>query len=78
MNDLLKTAVAAHGGLERWARVRSIRVAASITGAIWYLKSQPNYLQNVVMTLDTGRERVVTDFPTQNKRFVFEPNRVVV
>jgi hypothetical protein len=31
MNDLLDSAVAAHGGLDRWNHVRSITVDASIT-----------------------------------------------
>jgi len=40
MNDLLQTAVAAHGGLTRWREITTIKVAASITGAIWFVKSQ--------------------------------------
>jgi hypothetical protein len=77
-SDLLNTAVAAHGGLERWNQFRSIKVAASITGAIWHLKSQPDYLADIVMTVDTWKQRLITDFPGQDKRFVFEPDRVVM
>ena len=40
MNDLLKLAIAGHGGLRRWERPSRFRVAASITGAIWALKGQ--------------------------------------
>jgi hypothetical protein len=78
MNDLLQTAVEAHGGLSRWHLLNTIRVAASITGAIWFVKSQDDYLKNVVMTVDTKRERLVTDFPGQDKRFVFEPSKLVM
>src|SRR5450432_8422 len=78
MNDLLQTAVAAHGGLERWNQVKTIKVAASITGAIWFVKGQGDYLKNVVMTVDTTKERLVTDFPGQDKRFIFEPHRIVM
>jgi hypothetical protein len=78
MTNLLSTAVAAHGGLDRWNRIHAIRVAASITGAIWHVKGQPDYLANVVMTVDTRKERLVTDFPGQDKRFIFEPGRVVM
>ena len=35
MNDLLDSAVAAHGGLDRWNQVTSITVDAAITGALW-------------------------------------------
>jgi hypothetical protein len=35
MAELLNLAVQAHGGLDRWNKVKAIKVAASITGAIW-------------------------------------------
>ena len=53
MNELLNLAVEAHGGLARWNKLKTVKVAASITGAIWYLKSQGNALNKVVMTVDT-------------------------
>jgi hypothetical protein len=78
VNDLLNLAVRAHGGLERWNKVKSIRAAASIKGAIWYLKGKADVLKEVVLTADTRRERVVMDFPEQDKRTIFEPLRVVI
>ena len=78
MNDLLQKAVDAHGGLKRWNQISSITVAASLTGAIWFVKGQGDYLKDVVMHVDTTRERMVTDFPGQDKRFLFEPNRLVM
>src|SRR5271168_2655616 len=78
MDDLLQTAVAAHGGLKRWNEINAIKVAASITGAIWFVKNQGDYLKDIVMTVDTKRERLVTDFPGQDKRFVFEPSKLVM
>lgn len=76
MNDLLKLAVEAHGGVDRWNKVKAVKVAASVTGAIWHVKSKADYLKNVVFEVETLRERVTMDFPGQNKRSVFEPNRV--
>src|SRR5271165_3394183 len=78
MNDLLNLAVTAHGGLERWNRVSAVKMAASITGAIWHVKNKPEYLRNVVMTADARTERVVTEFPGQDKRSIFEPHRIVM
>lgn len=78
MNDLLQKAIDAHGGLKRWNEVNTIQVAASITGAIWFVKSQGDYLKNVVMKVDTKIERLVTDFPGEDKRFIFEPRCVVM
>src|SRR5579859_3889308 len=47
MDDLLKLAIEAHGGLERWRQFKEARASASITGALWHLKGQPNVLENV-------------------------------
>jgi hypothetical protein len=34
MNDLLQVAVNAHGGLERWNQLKTVKASVSITGAI--------------------------------------------
>jgi hypothetical protein len=78
MNELLDLAVKAHGGLDRWNKVKAIKVAASITGAIWYVKSKGNCLNNVVLTAETKNERLTVDYPGQDRRARFEPNRVVL
>jgi hypothetical protein len=78
MNDLLSLAIKAHGGLDRWNTVTSVEITASITGAIWHVKSKPDVLKSVVMTADTRSERLTTVFPGQDKRSSFEPNRVVI
>src|ERR1700761_1101534 len=78
MNELLELAVTAHGGLERWRKVDTLRVAASITGAIWFVKSKGDSLKDVQMTISTKTERLIMDFPGRNKRSIFEPDRIVV
>jgi hypothetical protein len=78
MTPLLQIALDAHGGLRRWVEVRTIVVSASITGAIWEIKGQANYLDNIVMRVDTQQQRIVTDFPTQDKRLTYEPERLTL
>jgi hypothetical protein len=78
LNDLLNSALEAHGGLTRWNKVKAIKVEASITGAIWYVKGKPDFLKNVVLTAETQNERVTVDFPGQNKRASFDPYRIVI
>lgn len=78
MNDLLESAVAAHGSLDRWNQVKSITVGASITGAFWHLKGQDDALKDVRFEVDTTRERLVMEFAGQDKLSVFEPHRVVL
>jgi hypothetical protein len=76
--ELLDLALKAHGGLDRWKKVKAIKVAASITGAIWFVKGKGDFLKNVVLTAETGNEGVTIDFPGQDKRAVFKPNRVMI
>jgi len=78
MNDLLQAALKAHGGLDRWNALSAVRVEASITGAIWHVKGKPDVLKDVVMTVDTKTERLETEFPGQDKRSIFGPDRVVM
>jgi hypothetical protein len=78
MNDLLAFAIDAHGGLDLWRKIRSIKVAASITGAIWFVKGQGDALKDVVLTADTLTQRLSVDFPGQDKRAIFEPQRIVI
>src|SRR5271166_815006 len=78
MSGLLDLAINAHGGLERWNKVKAIKVGASITGAIWYVKGKGDFLKNVVLTAETRNERLTVDFPGQNKRAIFTPGRIVI
>jgi len=78
MTKLLDIAVEAHGGLDRWRQISSISVAASITGAIWFVKGKGDFLKEVVLTADTKTERLTVDFPGQDKRAIFTPARIVV
>ena len=67
MTELLDIAVQAQGGRDRWRKIRSIRVAASITGAIWFVKGQGDVLKDVVLTAETTTERLTVDFPGQEQ-----------
>ena len=78
MTPLLQIAIDAHGGLKRWAEIRTIIVSASITGAIWAIKGQADYLNNIVLRVDTEQQRIVTDFPAQDKRLTYQPGRVTL
>ena len=55
-----------------------MKVAASITGAIWFVKGQGDYLKEIVMTVDTKAEKLITDFPGQDKRFIFQLSKLVM
>ena len=76
MNDLLNTALTAHGGLVRWNRIASITIDASISGAFWSIKNQGDVLRQVRLEVDTTRQRLTMGFLGQDKRTLFEPDRV--
>jgi hypothetical protein len=78
MNELLNLAINAHGGMDRWEKVSSISAAASITGAIWYVKGRPDVLKDVAVTSETGPERLTMTFAGEDKRSIFEPGRVLI
>ena len=68
MTELLDLAVKAHGGLDRWNKVKAIKVAASITGGIWYVKSKGDFLKNVVLTAANARSSLAMRKAQQNAR----------
>ena len=47
MNDLLKLAVEAHGGLDRWNQLKTLTANISVTGALWHLKGKPDILKGI-------------------------------
>lgn len=78
MTDLLKHAIAAHGGLDRWNTVSWITVDAAITGALWNVKRQGDAPADVRFTADTTRQRLTLDYLGRGTGFVFEPARVAI
>src|ERR1700730_4870818 len=78
MNDLLQVAVNAHGRLERWNHLKTVKASVSITGAIWQLKGKPDVLQDISIEAELHKERWTTLFNGQGLGTVFEPNRITV
>jgi hypothetical protein len=78
MNDLLANAIAAHGGMDRWNRIRAIRVDATVTGAFWEIKGQSDAMKDIHFEVDTTQQRLTLDFAGQNLRSLFQPDRVVL
>ena len=78
MKDLLESAIAAHGGIDRWSQVTAITVNASVTGALFHVKGKPDALKDVRFEADTKRQLLTMDYVGQDKQSVFEPSRVVI
>jgi len=79
VNELLKLAIDAHGGVRRWEEIERFRVAASITGAIWTLKGQPGLLDGVVLAGETRDQRlIISPFPRPGRYTTWEPYRQTI
>jgi hypothetical protein len=53
MSELRDLAIDAHGGIERWNKVKAIEGDMSITGALWARKGWPDALKEVRVVADT-------------------------
>src|SRR2546428_12215216 len=62
MIPLLKLAIEAHGGLERWRRVHGIDCKLTIGGGLWQLKRLPHGLVDVALHVEPA-DRLVTITP---------------
>jgi hypothetical protein len=79
MNELLKLAIEAHGGLRRWEQIERFCATASITGAIWELKGQPGLLNDVVLAGETRDQRmIITPYPRSGHYATWEPHRQTI
>ncbi|MGA9914689.1 MAG: hypothetical protein WBR17_19395 [Paraburkholderia sp.] len=78
-NDLLKRAIEAHGGLERWNAFRTLEAEMSITGGIWHVKQKPDIFRHVVAAIDMHAQRVeMRPFTAPDRHAIFTPGRVAV
>lgn len=79
MNDLLKVAIEAHGGLERWNQLDTVSARLIQGGVIWPLKGQAGVLDDVVVTASLHTERVShRPFGAADRHSVFTPERVAI
>jgi hypothetical protein len=78
MDDLLKLAIEAHGGLERWRQFNEVRANVSITGALWHLKGQPDVLINVQVVAQLHRQHLVTHLIGKDRRTIFTTGQISI
>ena len=79
MIDLVDRAVAAHGGLARFNRFKTVSAHLAIGGALWLLKGQAGALSKVYVTVELHQEYAsFAPFKLPNQRAVFTPQRVAV
>jgi hypothetical protein len=78
MNDLLRLALQAHGGLQQWRQRKVVRASASITGELWRLKGQADVLTNIQVEAQLNRQHLIAHLIGANRRTTFTSDRVSI
>src|ERR1700678_3334419 len=79
MNELLKTVIDAHGGLERWNELDAVSARLHQDGAEWSLKGQEGVLADVYARASLHEERESHHpFGAPDLRSTFTPERVAI
>lgn len=78
MNDLLEFAMTAHGGQERWKGLQSVRAKLSVSGALWESKGMAGVLEGIEIEAQLHEQKVITDLPSRQKRFIFQPDLIFI
>ncbi len=74
---LLETALAAHGGLDRWRQFDTVELDVSIGGALWDLKGQTGLFADTRFRADTRRQSATLDLSGDPaRRLRFAPDQV--
>jgi hypothetical protein len=76
LDNLLKLALEAHGGLKAWNNLQSLYANASIGGALWNLKQLPGLFKKTQLELKLRYQHVVTHLIDLEEKIVFTPNQV--
>ena len=79
MSELRDLVIDAHGGIDRWNKVKAIEGDMSITGALWARKGWPEALKNVHVTADTKCQWIsYRHFISEGMSSVCTPDRTVI
>ena len=79
MNELLKTVIDAHGGLDRWNELDAVSARLHQDGAEWTIKGQEGVLADVYARAHLHEERESHhQFGAPNLRSSFIPERVAI
>jgi hypothetical protein len=79
MCELRDLVIEAHGGLERWNKVKTIEGDMSITGGLWARKGWPDVLKNVHVTAASATQWIsYRPFTSESMRSSCTPDHTVI
>jgi hypothetical protein len=78
MSDLLKSVIAAHGGMDQWREVRTVTTSLRSWGQTWSRKGQPNLFasRSSFQAATTNQSVQVDPFTGEGRRGIYTPERV--
>jgi hypothetical protein len=76
LDRLLDFTISAHGGLDSWKGLQTLRANVSIGGALWDLKGLPGVFKNTRIELKVHSQQVVTHLLDTGERIDFTPSRI--
>ena len=81
MDDLLEKVLAAHGGLDTWARISTLTAGLSLGGPFWAARGWPDAATEQTVILDTRNERITYQpfpGPGMASEFTSDPERITI
>jgi hypothetical protein len=79
MENLLKMAIDAHGGLDRWKQFEKIRIHMKLGGALWALKGQDGVISDTYFEADLKSQKArYLDFVKKGQDAVFTPDQISI
>jgi hypothetical protein len=79
MSDLATFAMDAHGGLDRWHRLKTMSARLLQGGVLWRVKGHDATLRDVYVTVDLRKEWAShRPFGHPNRHSSFQPDRVAI
>jgi hypothetical protein len=78
VDNLLRFAIDAHGGMNDWNRLQSLSANVSIGGALWDLKQVPGLFKNARVGWKLHSQHVVMHVPDHDERIVFTPSQMTL
>jgi hypothetical protein len=79
MTDLLEKVLDVHGGLDNWRHARTVDFRLTFRGAALAIKGRPEGLRDVLVKVDTRRQRtLITPYPVPGSRGIFDDGRVTI
>ncbi len=79
MNDLLKLAIEAHGGLEKWNQFKQVRIHMLVGGMLWAAKGQGDVISDSYFETNLREQYSrYPDFERAGQEAVAQPGRVAI